>query len=562
MEAERSTEGVDQPLRMPVACGAIGRFDRSIVDLIAAGLPGPMRVEVERDGAVLLTDRPARTWSHEMTKGHSWGRTLPPAGAAPTSWLEAAKLGDVGLVFLPSGPAIHSSTDGARGLYWLEHDAAIYFATTVDALALGTPGILTADWDTWSALLMFGVPNGPSTPFAEINRLGPETLVRMDGGRAVEHAEEWSWVAIEPAVSIADGADAVLEALRAIVARLPDEPSALCLSGGRDSRLLAALLAERGLEVTAYTVNGDSGNDREERASGAVAAALGMKHHKLTGKIDEYWPETESRGLRCDFMRLANPWLTPAHNAVAAAANGVVLDGFGGEITCDGGSYVVDSMLGPDRGDLAGAFWRAARIERAEPLEGELGVACVRRSRQRLRQAAKRFRGHPNRALLVTYWLRAMNGVAHVAYGDLGARALVEAPFVSYEVIERSLRVSLAEKSQESLRRAVTARINPDLDRIPSNHDRFQATTGLPIRRSSDEVLRGFRDVLGDGPLAPWIGEEVWASVGGHGRLGATKPRRIRRTVLGVVTYHLWLRRYGSRVRGADPADALGVARP
>jgi len=238
-----------------------------------------------------------------------------------------------------------------------------------------------------------------------------------------------------------------------------------------------------------------------------------------------------------------------------------MLDGLGGDQVLDGGNYVTPAMLGPDEGNLAGEVWRGTRIERGEPLVGDLGDFCVTRARRRLRAIAARVEGHPNRSPLVMYWMRSMNGISHVAFGSLGSRALVEGPFVCHEVASVALAVDLADKQRTSLRKAVIARVNPEVARIPSNHDRFPATTGLPVRRRSEEVLRGFQAILAEGPLAPWVSEDVWAASRGE-RSGSVQPRRIYRTMQGVVAYHLWVRRYGDRVGGTDPAEALGISPP
>lgn len=158
------------------------------------------------------------------------------------------------------------------------------------------------------------------------------------------------------------------------------------------------------------------------------------------------------------------------------------------------------------------------------------------------------------------YWMRTLNGISHVAYGGLGHQALVETPFVANEVVTGSLRISLADKMQHPFREALIARVNPEVAAIPSNHDRVPARTGLPIRRKHPLVLRGFRELLADGPLAPWIPDDVWNSVAEGEYTGNVKPRHINRTTLGIATYHLWVRRYGSQVRDADPAEALDIA--
>ena len=553
-----------QPPCLAVACGAIGAFSRNRVRSLAASFDRELTVAHEGPDAILFTDRPPRRWTADGRTGFSWGRALPPPGAA-AGWQDAARDGDCGLVLNPDGPFLHSSTPGVYPLYWHADghaDAgAVYFASLVDPLARSAPQALSVDWEAWAGTLTCGCPLGEHTPFREIRRMLPQARLSLGDGGPRMSVDEWPWLSVEPRLSVEQGAGPLLEALRELVARLPESPLPFGLSGGLDSRVLACVLAERGLEVTAYTVHGDSGNDSEQRAAAATAAALGFEHEIIAASVDDYWSDATERGLRTDFQRLVNPWLNPVHRRIARWGM-PVLDGLGGDITCDRSRYMRPEMLDPERPRIAAPLWRGMRGERSVPLLGALGEQLTDSARRQVRSATRHLVGHPNRGVFGPYWTRMIGGVARVSMGSLGTQALVEAPFVTDEVARHSLAVAAHAKFGRSLRRAVLALSNPTVATLPSNHEPSVRARPAPQRRLDPAVQAGFRDVLAEGPLAPYLDPAAMAVVGGAGSLGGKRARRVWRSVDAVATYHLWLRRYGSIVRGTDPAEALGVAPP
>ena len=114
---------------------------------------------------------------------------------------------------------MHSSVSGLARLYWLEDRGATYFASRIDPLVTGSPRPLSVDWDAWAATMILRYPVGGRTPFAEIRRLGPYSTLRRRLGRTrVEHPP-WPWAEIEPGLSLDEGADAWVDALREMLGR-------------------------------------------------------------------------------------------------------------------------------------------------------------------------------------------------------------------------------------------------------------------------------------------------------------------------------------------------------
>ena len=542
----------EMPAALAAVCGGIGKVVPEVVAAIGRCFDRPLSERYADPRAKLLTDQPPREWRSAEARGLSWGRALPPPGPLH-GWEDAARDGDCGLILTPDGPVLHSSTPGVFPLYWRELDGAVYFSSLADPLARGTAGRLTVDWEAWAGLMGCGCVLGPRTPFREIRRLMPQSLLRVEAGHARVEQREWPWLAFEPRESVASGAPALVEALRAVVARTPDEPAPIALSGGLDSRILACLLAERGRLGVAVTVNGTSGNDGEQRAAARVAEALGVRHERLDSPPERYWEQAADRGLRTDYLRKVSPWLAPVHERIAALG-GVALDGLAGDVVADRSQYMRPEMIDPAQPRIAGPLWRALRVERGIALTGRVGEQLRESAVEQVRECVGGLNGHANRAVLGPYLTRMIGGVARVSLGSLGTRALVEAPYATTEVAAAALAVDPASKFDRSMRRAILELINPEVARIPKNSDASLGARPVARRRLDPAVLAGYRDLVADGPLARYLPPDVAPLLEGGAPSGAARPRRLWRAIDGVVTCHLWLRRYGGIVDGRDVA--------
>lgn len=62
----------EAPSRAPLACGALGRYDRGRVAEMAAKLDDRMRVVHEDRDSILMLDREPLTWSGRRERGLGW----------------------------------------------------------------------------------------------------------------------------------------------------------------------------------------------------------------------------------------------------------------------------------------------------------------------------------------------------------------------------------------------------------------------------------------------------------------------------------------------------------
>ena len=243
-----------------------------------------------------------------------WGDQAPvglPSGGLPSHGLPSGGLPSHGLPSrglpsrgLPSGGRRSGGTSHA-GTIWPEGAAvcARTALTRVDPVYLAEePGaVVVSDRASWAAavtgrlrdpdpvmtgaFLSLGYPVGGATPFRGVRALrGDRALRAADGRLAVTMVRPWS----EPGqaggfsgsreAGGADAAGGVAEALAAAVRPLGEaaEPVQLSLTGGKDSRLVAAALTATGVPFTARTHGFATHPD--VIVAGLIARHLGLEH--------------------------------------------------------------------------------------------------------------------------------------------------------------------------------------------------------------------------------------------------------------------------------------------
>ena len=433
------------------------------------------------------------------------------------------------------GGYLHSSVAGVAPIYHLAHEGAIYFATTIDALALATPRRLSVDWEAWSTILSINFPLGDRTPFAEIRRLPPFSRLKERRGEPVVTEERWPWAEVEPSLSVEAGVGDVVECLRASAAHLPPGPIVCQLSGGLDSRLCLGLVAEhRRADVSAITVNRDTGTDQDIRIAAEIAKMTGVPHLALAGDPEDYWTDVELRALRVDYQFLRPPWRMPAL-APLRNAGGVALDGFGFDTLSTPGDRVFSTESVDPRGDdaVVESLWDVVRgrQERGTPsLLGEsLGPALWSSAYRQFMAESEPFSGHPARSVLTFFRTRQVRGISMTAYTVLGTDVSMAMPLIDDAVARAVLAISPLSKLGGGLYHAAFDAINPSLNGMGTTR-RGTAPVGEPTprRNRSASLSDAVYASVTDGPLAPWIGQRTLRRLTRHRR--GRKPRIVRGT--------------------------------
>lgn len=156
----------------------------------------------------------------------------------------------IALIDLRHGPELVLATDdsGVKPLYYhRDRRGAVFFASEVEALRRLCGAGTQLRPDGLDAFLTTKTPLGPRTAFADITVLEPaQTLTATADGRLTQHRRRPASTPPLPVGDLDEAADALRGAVRAETHKLAvaDVPVAAILSGGLDSSLVTALLAE------------------------------------------------------------------------------------------------------------------------------------------------------------------------------------------------------------------------------------------------------------------------------------------------------------------------------
>ncbi|MBN8760109.1 MAG: asparagine synthase (glutamine-hydrolyzing) [Thiobacillus sp. 65-69] len=179
---------------------------------------------------------------------------------------------------------------GIKPLYYNETPGRFRFASTPQAL-LAAGGVDTG-LDAVALHHLFtlhAVVPAPRTIYAGIRKLAPGTTLTVNARGELHHRRYWSLKAERPALARteAEWTAAIHDSLRQAVKKrieIADVKVGVLLSGGLDSSLLVALLAEQGVpDLMTFSVGFE--DQPEERGSefeysDPVAAMYGTRHHK------------------------------------------------------------------------------------------------------------------------------------------------------------------------------------------------------------------------------------------------------------------------------------------
>ncbi len=190
---------------------------------------------------------------------------------------------------------------GIKPLYLAPIEAGLRFASSLPALLAGG-GIDTAidPVALHHYMTLHAVVPAPRTMLRGIKKLEPATTLTIEADGTQRKRRYWDVTFPEPVPGrvskVADWREAVLASVREAVRRrtVADVPVGVLLSGGFDSSLIVALLAEMGqAPLETFSIGFESVGKEvgdEFKYSDLVARTFGTKHHKLEVSSRELLP--------------------------------------------------------------------------------------------------------------------------------------------------------------------------------------------------------------------------------------------------------------------------------
>jgi hypothetical protein len=316
------------------------------------------------------------------------------------------------------------------------------------------------------ALLTVGYPLGAVTPFPGVRALDGATALEIRGGEQLERpvpAGDDHQPAAGPAAGVAGALVAAVRPLRSLAA-----PVELSLTGGHDSRLVAAALAAAGVPVRART-HGFAGHP-DVLGAAEIARRLGIPHEVRAPAAPDAKIDVATRlratvlvadGMLSAFENVGRPDRSPSPAVTAG--------GHGGELLR--GGYAETAARG-----RPGAAGRARRAARGAELLRRMttrhlgllrpGAAAGHLARLAPWGAAAVARG-PVSALEEFYLVnRAGRWSAAARQAYLLRENLVQ-PLFDDAVVRAARAAPLAMRASGELQAAVLAQLCPDLADVP-----------------------------------------------------------------------------------------------
>lgn len=417
---------------------------------------------------------------------------------------------------------------------------------------------LTPDWDAWAEILAFGAPLGGRTPYHGFRRLQPgESAVRDETGWVLRRGD-WAWANVEPEPGL-NPETLTGEVLTGLGEQLRDlkGPANPMLSGGRDSRLLTAMMLKertatgKGIDkITAWTTSSDIGTSMEELVAAKVAGTLGVRHHIVPARNEDFPRDVKDYARAVDYMASFHIWLMPVARRLASYP-GTILDGLGGGVFLGGGF--------PDEPGLTGTavssativesrFNRLARYLDAADDVFAPGVAENLRERAwaDFEPVASAFADHPNGATLTAYLTRTLPGISLAPTKVLGSAQAVCMPILGDNVVTAALRVENSAKHEGVWYRDLLAKADPRLTDMATAAELSKRRQHVR-RGASRESANWYRDLLLNGPTAMLLSDRLHHADISYwqGQLAKTKPQHLLR---GLTMLTLWLEEYGDRL--------------
>jgi hypothetical protein len=535
-------------------------------------------------------------------------RVMPVPGPARVAWrapderTAVLHWGSAG----SSGPAETLATPGRdraglshAGTIWISADRAVLRARTglarVDPVYLAeTPGaVVVSDRACWAAavtgrlgdhdpvmagaFLSLGYPAGAATPFRGVRALAGDHSLRVTGGRAVITRAGGRQAGADGrhagAGDIRGAGDLVAAALVAAVRPLGQEavPVELSLTGGKDSRLIAAALAAAGVPFRART-HGFAGHP-DVIIARMIAERLGLEHTVTEPRAAAAGPDPKrpqppdkaellgrlrsavlvSDGMLSAFENIGS-WVRPDH---AAAVGPVQAGGHGGELLRGGYAQVAWRSPTSQRPVGAAQAWSsAAAAELFRRLTtrrlGLLRPAAAAAYLASLAPWATAIGTGPLRALDDFYLVNRAGRWSAAARQAYLIRSPLVQPLFSDGVISAARAVPLRQRMNDQLHRDVLASLCPELLGLPlADHpwqgERPTADTVLTARPGASAPADWRRSEATTGFLREYV-----LDLGGIGGIGGTGQ------LFGIVS-----RRAAERVLRppqADPHAAWSLA--
>lgn len=185
---------------------------------------------------------------------------------------------------------------GVKPVYWMQQNGQFAFASELKAFQALPGWAPSLDRDALASFLRFNYVPSPRTIYRDIHKLEPGHILTVRANGSFEKNEYWSLRAAaaegirkrQQAIGSPTVADVEVLLSDSVSRRLvSDVPIASLLSGGIDSSLVTALMAERSSSsIRTYSIGFSEASFDEAPQARAIARHLGTAHTELYAEPD------------------------------------------------------------------------------------------------------------------------------------------------------------------------------------------------------------------------------------------------------------------------------------
>lgn len=368
---------------------------------------------------------------------------------------------------------------GFRPLYYY-HDAArgvLAFASDLRAiLATGLPP-LRVNWPAVNTFRHYGHLLGEETLFEGIRRLPSAGVLTFEDNQV--RLERYWWLRdlpVREGMSLDEAVDGCVTLFQqAIRRRLNATPARhiVTLSGGQDSRHIAAELKRQQVEFTAYTTTGFKPMLADKVLAAAAADALGVPHVYVPlprqGVLTHYWPRAHAL---MDYEVDLHQAILPLVDALPAEPH-VNFDGIVGDV-CLASLFLNEHDYRLAReGRLDELTRQALEAGRSPPIfhpsiarhldEGLLYDIILAQFQV--------FEGHPNLITFTYMSGRTTRTIPLFAFKLVAEKAETFYPYADNDFLEFAMSIPPEHKLDRRLHRRILDRAYPELRGVPTTKE-------------------------------------------------------------------------------------------
>ena len=416
------------------------------------------------------------------------GKSLSDAEYIHNS-LHSKRLGDLGGVYAfaiwnPDETKLTLGTDrlGFRGLYYLYDKSKdiVFFASRLRGIVdLSNKKELNLNWQAILEFLHFGHPLGEKTFYSDINLLPPGTVLHFSNNK-IKEEKYWdiNSIQIDKNKSYSEYMKSNQEAFSIAIDRriqkINENPIAVFLSGGADSRRIAAEIYCQDRNYRTFTTMGFSAHDSEGPIASDIASTLKAENTfielPMPGFVRDYWSKANRL---MDYECCLHQWLLPLVEKIQESSM-INFDGIGGDLPMNGvfrasGFADPENFFSVKNSDLSnkvsciiGKNMKFSFLK--DSIQKRLSSGSLRKS---VKQELIKYNNSEDQLMLFYFMNRTRRSIILSANRILQKKVETVFPYLDLSVLRSVMSIPLEYRINRPIRKDIINNIYPFLSHIP-----------------------------------------------------------------------------------------------